>query len=330
MSLSADAECRVLPNPRERSVTGVSQCAKTACHRTARCVPRTRRRVAAVAACVTTGSANRRHSPGFGSPDSRTPQVKHRLAARPGRRSSPGVSTASRRRAVRRNQVSRSSYSLPSASSAVVPRVPGDLVGAGRARAPGSASSTRAAPGPAGRAAAPARAGRGASSPMSPTSSATSAASVTSTASPRSSSCTPADSPLVTGPGHAHREPAEPLRRAGGDQRAAAVRGLDHHGAPGERGDDPVAEDEPARRGMVARRQLPDHQALFGDPADQLGVSARVGPVDPAGEHGDGGAARGQRAPVRGAVDAVGAARRPPPSRARRARRRGSAAMWAP
>ena len=66
--------------------------------------------------------------------------------------------------------------------------------------------------------------------------------------------------------------------------------------------------DESARRRMIAGRQLPDHESLFRDPGDQLGVSARVGPVDPAGEYGDGGAAGAEGAAVGGAVDPVGTA----------------------
>src|SRR5690606_18421206 len=84
--------------------------------------------------------------------------------------------------------------------------------------------------------------------------------------------------------------------------------GLDDHGAPGEGGDHPVAEDEPALRGVLPGRQLADDQPLFGDPADQLGVPARVRAVDPAGQDGDGGATGGERAAVGGAVYPVGTA----------------------
>lgn len=57
---------------------------------------------------------------------------------------------------------------------------------------------------------------------------------------------------------------------------------------------------------MITGRQFPDHQSLFRDPVDQLGVSAGIGPVDAAGQDGYGGAAGAQGTAVGGPVDPVG------------------------
>ena len=56
---------------------------------------------------------------------------------------------------------------------------------------------------------------------------------------------------------------------------------------------------------MSAGRQLGHQQALFRDPPDQFGVSARVGVVDAGGQYRDGGAVGGQRPSMSRAVDAV-------------------------
>lgn len=53
---------------------------------------------------------------------------------------------------------------------------------------------------------------------------------------------------------HAHRETPETLRVASRDQGTAAVLRLHHDRPPGEGGDHPVPQDEPAAGRMVARR----------------------------------------------------------------------------
>ena len=66
----------------------------------------------------------------------------------------------------------------------------------------------------------------------------------------------------------------------------------------------PVAGQEPQPGRGAAGRQLGDHQAGVGDVVEQLTVRRRVGPVDPAGEHGDRRPAHRQRTAVGCLVDA--------------------------
>ena len=93
------------------------------------------------------------------------------------------------------------------------------------------------------------------------TASSTSSPVVTSRASrARTSWCTPADGALVTGPGTPITVAAEAAGPAGGVERPAAHRGLHHDRAAGERGDQPVAGQEPDPRRRAPGRGLGDHQ----------------------------------------------------------------------
>ena len=135
------------------------------------------------------------------------------------------------------------------------------------------------------------------------TSARTSAAHVSGAAPSLSSAFVPADSErrdLAR-----HREHLAPLleREIGGDQRAAALARLDDDGRRAQPGDDAVARRESPRRGLDAGRVLRDDEPGLGDASRELGVRGRVVAVDAAAEHGDGRAARLERAAMRLGVD---------------------------
>ena len=116
-------------------------------------------------------------------------------------------------------------------------------------------------------------------------------------------------------PGHGHQRLAQVGGMPCGVQGSAALARLHDHGAAAERGDDPVADEEPDPARMAARRPFADHQALGGDRGEEVCVSRRVRIVDPARQHRDRDRLRGQRAAMRGGVDPVCTARddRPAP-----------------
>ena len=69
--------------------------------------------------------------------------------------------------------------------------------------------------------------------------------------------------------GDGHQRLAQLGRVPRGVQRAAALARLDDHGAAGQRGDGPVADQEPQPSGLAARRPFADHQAMRGDVANR-------------------------------------------------------------
>ncbi len=95
----------------------------------------------------------------------------------------------------------------------------------------------------------------------------------------------------------------------GGVQGAAAQPGLDHDGAPGQRPDHTIPDEEAPAGRRPPGRPLTDQHALRGDTRQQVPMAGRIDPVHPAGQHGDGHTVGGQGATVRAAVDAVRAAR---------------------
>ena len=68
--------------------------------------------------------------------------------------------------------------------------------------------------------------------------------------------------------GHGHQRPAELGGVPCGVQRTAALTRLHDHGAARQRGDDPVADQEPHPRRVTSRRPFADHEALGGDAAN--------------------------------------------------------------
>ncbi|OEI69459.1 hypothetical protein Cus16_0063 [Curtobacterium sp. ER1/6] len=124
-----------------------------------------------------------------------------------------------------------------------------------------------------------------------------------------------------------HDQPVTPHRRRRGERpghredRAAQLRGvvcgverpgprsrLHHHGRAPQRGDQPVPREEPPPGRSRPGRRLGEQRALPRDVPQQLDVAGRVELVDPAREdRGRRGAGR-DGDPVRGGVDAVGAA----------------------
>ena len=91
----------------------------------------------------------------------------------------------------------------------------------------------------------------------------------------------------------------------GGVQGAAAQAGFDHDGAPGQRPDHPVPDEETAPGRRPAGRPLTDQDSLGRDSGQQVRVAGWIGHVHPAGQDRDGHAVRGQGTSVRAAVDAV-------------------------
>jgi hypothetical protein len=83
---------------------------------------------------------------------------------------------------------------------------------------------------------------------------------------------------------------------------------FDDHSGSRERGDEPIARQEPVPLRPKARRVLGDEQALLADPMEQGGVARGVGHVDAGGEYRDGVSVGRQRSAMRRFVDAVGAA----------------------
>src|SRR5439155_1556973 len=81
-------------------------------------------------------------------------------------------------------------------------------------------------------------------------------------------------------------------RRAGGDERSAAARGLHDHGAEGEAGDDSVARRKVAGQRRSAGRELGDDETFALDAAKEPAVRLRIDDVDAGADDGDGGADR--------------------------------------
>ena len=140
--------------------------------------------------------------------------------------------------------------------------------------------------------------------PMRPTSSSTSSTRVTSTAPSRIIRWQPADRPEVTGPGTAIT--GRPSARASAAVRWAPLR------SPASTTTVPAA--RPAMSRLRTRNRCRagtdpggysrhDH-ARAGDPVEQRLVRRGIAAVDPAGQHGDRRAARGERSAMGGAVDA--------------------------
>jgi hypothetical protein len=94
---------------------------------------------------------------------------------------------------------------------------------------------------------------------------------------------------------------------AGGDERAGAFGGLDHHDAQRQARDDAVAGGEVAGLRLEPDGMLAQPQALGGDVGGELPVLGRVDVVHATGHHGHG--AGGERGPVRGRVHPAGEAR---------------------
>ena len=142
-----------------------------------------------------------------------------------------------------------------------------------------------------------------------PTSSRTSAPSVTRVAAPDADAAgaRPADGGAGDRAGDPHQRPVEPVRPVGGVEGTAADRGLDDDRAPGERGDQPVAgqEPQPGRRAARAaprrRRRRPRRcgRSVAGAPRGRPGRRRRPAPPRSAPP-------RRQRAAVGGLVDAEG------------------------
>ena len=109
----------------------------------------------------------------------------------------------------------------------------------------------------------------------------------------------------LTFTGHGHQRLARLGRVPRGVQGPAALARLRYHCAAGQRGNRPVADQEPQPGGMPARRPFADHQARRRDLREQARVPRRVGVIDAAGQERKGGGPGGQCAAVRGAVDAV-------------------------
>ena len=88
----------------------------------------------------------------------------------------------------------------------------------------------------------------------------------------RISWCTPAGRRAGDRPGHPHHRPVQPVGPVGGVERAAAHGRLDDHGAAGERGDQPVAGQEPdprAARSPAAPRRPPRRRRRGGRSASR-------------------------------------------------------------
>ena len=91
-------------------------------------------------------------------------------------------------------------------------------------------------------------------------------------------------------PGHAHQVAVEAGGPAGGVEGAAASGRLDHDGAAGQGGDQPVAAEEPTAGRGAPGRHLRDHRGRPAEMVEQVVVGGRVGAVGTAGEDGDVGA----------------------------------------
>ena len=113
----------------------------------------------------------------------------------------------------------------------------------------------------------------------------------------------PADASGRHRAGHGHQRAVQVPGVPGRVQRPAAQRRLDHHGAPAERGDQPVAHQEPGPGRRPARRLLADQRPMGGDGLEQLVVGPRVRHIEPGGQDRDGDPLGGERAAVRLAVD---------------------------
>ena len=109
-------------------------------------------------------------------------------------------------------------------------------------------------------------------------------------------------------PGHGHQRPAQLGGMPGGAERAAAQRGLDHHGATARGGDHAIADQESRPARSPVRRPFTDQRAAGRDGLEQLVVPSGVAVAEPAGQHRDGGAAGRERGAVGPGVDAVRAA----------------------
>jgi hypothetical protein len=103
---------------------------------------------------------------------------------------------------------------------------------------------------------------------------------------------------------HRHYDPAQRGGGCCGTPSAAAHAGLHYDGAGRERGDQPVADQEAVSRWPPARWILADYRAAASDPVEQPLVACWVGPIQATGLHRNSAALGGERAPVRGTVDA--------------------------
>ncbi len=113
----------------------------------------------------------------------------------------------------------------------------------------------------------------------------------------------------VTGPERPrHGEHLPPLlrRMAGGDERAALLRGLDHDRASREAADQPVAPRKVEGQRRRAARELAHERPVADDLLRQPRVPGGIDAVDAGAEHGDRAPARRERAAVRRGVDAGG------------------------
>ncbi len=103
---------------------------------------------------------------------------------------------------------------------------------------------------------------------------------------------------------HGGDRAAELGAEVGRRERAGALGRLDDHDDAGERGDQPVAGDEGPAVDAEPGRHLRDDGAGSADRDVEAALGRRVRAVDTAGEHGDRRRGAGQRASVRGRVDA--------------------------
>src|SRR5581483_2491983 len=103
------------------------------------------------------------------------------------------------------------------------------------------------------------------------------------------------------------REDFAPLFQciAGGDQRAASQRGLDHEDAESEPADEAISARKvrwPRRR---AERELREQQSVAGNISGEIPIACRINDIETRTEHRDSGAASLHPSTVRGRVDAV-------------------------
>src|SRR5262249_59820683 len=98
--------------------------------------------------------------------------------------------------------------------------------------------------------------------------------------------------------------PGGPAANRRRDERAAALRRLDHHHAEGEPGDHAIACGEVSGERTRARRKLGDERAVPFDLPREPTVLRRIDDVHARAEDGERAATHAKGAAMRGAVDA--------------------------
>ncbi len=107
------------------------------------------------------------------------------------------------------------------------------------------------------------------------------------------------------GPGHGQHVPAQVEGELRRDHGAAPRRALHDHGDRAQGGNDAVPGGEPPGSGRRPRRVLAHERAVPGDPLQEPPVRGGVGHVDARAEHGHRRPVGGERAAMRGLVDAA-------------------------